>query len=145
MPLNVQKISDGSVVDHIAAGAGSKVLAILSSSHPIEGMAALIINAPSKKLGRKDIVKIENVFIDETTANKIALIAPKATVNIIRGGEVVDKHHVEMPKTLSGLLSCPNPKCITNSEKAKTSFSLEESGSMRCRHCERLFKPEELV
>ena len=144
MPLEVQKINQGTVIDHITAGAGSRVLQILSSSYPINGMAALIINAPSKKFGRKDIVKIEGVFIDEKIANRIALIAPEATMNIIKGGKVVDKHHVEMPKSLSSLVKCPNPKCITNFERAPTTF-IHEGKYLRCRHCERVFKPDELA
>ncbi len=145
MPLSVQKIVEGTVIDHIAAGAGSRVLQILSASYPINGMAALIINAPSKQLGRKDIVKIEGVFIDEKTANRIALVAPNATLNIIRGSKAVEKHHVEMPLSLSGVLHCPNPKCITNFERSSTSFVKSCAGKLRCRHCERLFSPDELV
>jgi len=144
MPLVVEKINEGTVIDHISAGAGSKVLQILSAQYPISGTAALIINAPSKRLGRKDIVKIEGVFIDEKTANRISLIAPKATMNIIRGGKVSDKHSVEMPKVLLGLLKCPNPKCITNIERAETSFT-PDGKKLRCRHCERAFKPDEFA
>ena len=144
MPLSVQKINEGTVIDHIAAGAGDRVLQILSSSYPLKGMAALIINAPSKKFGRKDIVKIEGVFIEEKIANRIALIAPEATMNIIKGGRVVDKHHVEMPRSLSGLVKCPNPKCITNFERVETTF-IHEGKFLRCRHCERAFAPGELA
>ena len=144
MPLEVQQLNEGTVIDHITAGAGVRVLQILSSSYPLKGMAALIINAPSKKFGRKDIVKIEGVFIEEKIANRIALIAPEATMNIIKGGKVADKHHVEMPKSLSGLVACPNPKCITNFERAETTF-IREGKSLRCRHCERAFAPAELA
>jgi aspartate carbamoyltransferase regulatory subunit len=144
MPLNVQKINEGTVIDHIPAGAGSRVLQILSSSYPLSGMAALIMNAPSKKLGRKDIVKMEGVYVEEKTANRIALIAPKATMNIIKGGKLVDKHNVQMPHALSGILACPNPNCITNIERAETTF-VEEGNLLRCRHCERVFKPDELA
>jgi len=144
MPLNVQKINEGTVIDHIPSGAGSRVLSILSAAYPLKGMAALIINAPSKRLGRKDIVKLEGVFVDEKAANRIALIAPKATMNIIKGGKVADKHNVEMPHALSGILVCPNPNCITNMERAQTTF-IEEDELLRCRHCERVFKPDELA
>ena len=144
MPLEVQKINEGTVIDHVTAGAGAKVLQILSSSYPVKGMAALIINAPSKKFGRKDIVKIEGVFIDEKIANRIALIAPQATMNIIKGGRVVDKHRVEMPHSIASLVKCPNPKCITNFERADTTF-VHEGQHLRCRHCERAFAPGELV
>ncbi|MEM4554327.1 MAG: aspartate carbamoyltransferase regulatory subunit [Candidatus Anstonellaceae archaeon] len=144
MPLVVKKIEEGTVMDHIAAGMGMKVLQIISQKYPIQNAAALIINVPSKKLGRKDIVKLEGVFVDEKTANRISLIAPDATMNIIKDGKVVDKHKVALPRMLSGLLCCPNPKCITNHEHIETTFSVEGK-KLRCRHCERLFSPEEFA
>ena len=146
MPLAVQKIENGTVVDHIAAGAGSRVMQLLSAHYPISKMAALIMNAPSRKYGRKDIVKIEGVFLDEKAVNRIALLAPNATLNIIRGGKLVDKHHVEAPQAITGIILCPNPKCITNLERAETTFIQSKGGeSLRCRHCERLFRPDELA
>jgi aspartate carbamoyltransferase regulatory subunit len=144
MPLVVEKINEGTVIDHIAAGAGSRVLQILSAQYPISGTAALIINAHSKRLGKKDIVKMEGVFVDEKTANRISIIAPDATMNIIKGGKVADKHKVVVPSTLCGILRCPNPKCITNIELAETVFS-PEGGKLRCRHCERSFHPGEFA
>ena len=144
MPLMVEKIKGGTVIDHIAAGEGSRVLKMLSAHYPIGGAAALILNVHSKKLGRKDIVKLEGIFIDEKIANRISLIAPNATMNIIRGGKVVDKHKVKVPRVLSGLLACPNPKCITNSERAETSFSAEGQ-RFRCHHCERAFSAAEFA
>ena len=145
MPLAVQKIENGTVIDHIPAGTGNRVLHLLSSHYPISKMAALIMNAPSKKYGKKDIVKIEGVFLDEKTANRIALIAPNATLNIIRAGKLSDKHPVEMPQSISGIAACPNPKCISNAEHAGTVFIRAKAGLLRCRHCERLFRPEELA
>ncbi|MCX8197467.1 MAG: aspartate carbamoyltransferase regulatory subunit [Candidatus Micrarchaeota archaeon] len=142
MPLMVKKIEEGTVMDHISAGMGIKVLQIISAKYPIEKSAALIINVPSKKLGKKDIVKLEGVFVDEKTANRISLIAPNATMNIIRRGKVVDKHKVVLPKVLSDLLKCPNPRCITRFEHVHTTFFVE-GGKLRCKHCERTFLPEE--
>lgn len=142
--LAVQKIEDGTVIDHLPAGSGSRILQILSSSHPAIGMVALIMNAPSKKYGRKDIIKLEGVFLEGSEVDKISLLAPKATLNIIRKGVIAKKQPLKMPKLLYGIASCPNPKCITNFEQAKTEFRLEKS-SLRCKHCERLFKPQELV
>jgi aspartate carbamoyltransferase regulatory subunit len=145
MPLQVQKIVEGTVIDHVPAGTGSKVLQLLSSAYPLNKMAALIINAPSKKLGRKDIVKIEGVFIDEKTASRLSLIAPSASINIIRGSKVAGKHKIQMPHSFSALFKCPNPKCITNLDRAQTTFVQSGKGQLRCRHCERAFKPEELA
>ena len=144
MPLVVEKIKDGTVIDHIAAGKGASVLRILSAHYPAGGAAALILNVHSKKLGRKDIVKMEGIFVEEKFANRISLLAPGATMNIIRGGRVADKHSVAVPRVLSGMLRCPNPRCITNSEGAETSFSAEGK-KFRCRHCERAFLAEEFA
>lgn len=145
VPMNVQKIQNGTVIDHLAAGTGNKVLALLSHSYPISKVAALILNAPSKKLGRKDIVKIEGVFLDEKTTDRIALLSPSATINIIRNGTVAEKRDVEMPPSVPGVLACPNPKCITNLERVQTTFLEAGKSHMRCRHCERLFSSDELV
>jgi aspartate carbamoyltransferase regulatory subunit len=145
MPLNVQKLQEGTVIDHLSAGTGSRVLSLLSLSYPISKVAALILNARSKKSGKKDIVKIEGVFLDENTTNQIALISPSATINIIRNGKVTSKRQVEMPKTVPGILACPNQKCITNLERVKTAFLFAGKGHLRCRHCERLFSSSELI
>ncbi|MCX8194522.1 MAG: aspartate carbamoyltransferase regulatory subunit [Candidatus Micrarchaeota archaeon] len=145
MPLKVEKIAEGTVIDHIKAGTGTRVLALLSNTYPLSKMVALIINAESKKLGRKDILKIEGVFLDEKTTNRVSLISPHATINIIKEGKVVEKRAVETPKSLSGVVKCPNPKCITNTERAETTFMSAGKERFRCRHCERLFSPEELA
>ncbi len=109
MPLKVEKISEGTVIDHIKAGAGTRVLSILSNAYPLNKMAALIINAPSKKFGRKDIVKIEGKMVSQEMANLIALVSPGATVNIVKGGEVEKKYDVVLPKEVKEYGKCPNP------------------------------------
>ncbi len=147
MPLSVEKIEDGSVIDHITAGHGLRVLNILRIDEKYAGRVALVMNVPSKTMGKKDIVKIEGKFIDEKTADKIAVIAPQATLNIIKKGEVVSKDMVEIPSKLIGVFRCPNPKCITTSEKIETDFEVEKGErepGMRCAYCERKFTPEEL-
>ncbi|MBI5158655.1 aspartate carbamoyltransferase regulatory subunit [Candidatus Micrarchaeota archaeon] len=147
MPLSVEKIEDGSVIDHITAGHGLHVLAILKIDEKYAGRVALVMNVPSKTMGKKDIVKIEGKIIDEKTADKIAVIAPHATLNIIKKGEVTSKNQVEMPSKLVGVFKCPNPKCVTTTEKIETDFEVEkrsENPNMRCAYCERTFTPEEL-
>lgn len=147
MPLSVEKIEDGSVIDHITAGHGLRVLAILKIDDKYVGRVALVMNVPSKTMGRKDIVKIEGKIIDEKTADKIAVIAPQATLNIIKKGELASKNQVEMPSKLVGVFKCPNPKCVTTTERVETDFEVEkksENPRMRCAYCERTFTPEEL-
>lgn len=144
--LMVKKINNGSVIDHITAGAGLKVINILNITS--DETAVLLINVESKKLGRKDIVKIENRELTESEINKISLIAPNATLNIIKNGEVKEKKRVSLPNFLEGVIKCPNSNCITNSnEPVKTKFFFEkkEPIKLRCFYCEKLFNSEEII
>jgi aspartate carbamoyltransferase regulatory subunit len=139
--LKVQPIRNGTVIDHITPGTAIKVLRILGL--PREGATSTVtaaINVPSPKTGaRKDIVKIEDRELDTTELNKIALIAPKATINIIREYEVVRKELVHLPEKVSNLLRCPNSNCITNHEPVQTQFwVLGEAVPVRlkCMYCD---------
>lgn len=144
-PLLVEKISDGTVIDRIDAGKGWRVLAMLGlTSGAPQGRIALVVNVPSRQMGRKDILKIEGIYVDPKMANKIALISPHARLNIIMGSKVAKKLDVSLPDMVRGIGKCPNPKCITNSEMAETGFA-RRNGHLRCRFCERLFNAEELV
>lgn len=143
--LTVDVIEMGTVVDHIRAGMGARVLRILGIDENYPYRLALVANAPSKRMGKKDIVKIEGKIISEDSVNTIALISPGATINIIKNSKVEKKFEVHLPEKLSGLGKCPNPNCMTNSEnEVNKIFSKEESG-YRCYYCERVFKAEELV
>ncbi len=141
--LKVEKIDNGTVIDHIQAGKGLRVLQILNIQVGYHGKVALLMNTTSSKMGKKDIVKIADKHIDDKTADKIALIAPDASLNIIKNFEVIEKRHVKLRSRLVGVAACPNPNCITNHEKMESEFKLEGNG-IRCFYCERLFKPEEL-
>jgi len=144
-PLLVEKISDGTVIDRIDAGKGWRVLAMLGlNSGAPQGRIALVVNVPSRHMGKKDILKIEGVYVEPKMANKIALISPQARLNIIKGSKVSKKLDVFLPDNVAGIGKCPNPKCISNSEKIETGFSRRDH-HLRCRFCERLFNAEELV
>lgn len=143
--LKVDAIENGTVIDHIKAGKGQKVLGLLGIDDKFESRVALVANVSSKKLGKKDIVKIENVNVSNELANLIALIAPNASINIIKGSEVANKFQVFPPKELKGVGVCPNPNCITNVELAEKHFNNEENDKYRCHYCERVFVAEELV
>jgi aspartate carbamoyltransferase regulatory subunit len=145
MPLSVQKIENGTVIDHLPCGSGIKVLKILSDHYSFSYMFALIMNVPSKKLMKKDIVKIDQVFLDKKVIDKISLVSPGASLNIIKKGEVVEKKEIKIPDILSDVGKCPNPNCITNFERAKTEFIRSTSGFFRCKYCERIFSSRELV
>ena len=141
--VKVEPIENGTVIDHIRAGKGKKVLEMLGIDENNAGRIALVMNVPSKRMGKKDIVKIEGTIVSEEQTDLVALISPKSTINIIKNGKVVEKRDVEIPEVLS-IGTCPNPNCITNTERARKMFERREKG-FRCHFCERVFNAEELV
>lgn len=146
MELKVSKIEQGTVIDHIRAGRASKVLEILNLEQNVDNTIITASNVNSDKHGKKDIVKIEDKTVDTDKLDKIAIISPQATVNIIDNYEVVKKQKVQVPEQIRGLLDCPNPNCITNSDKEKVSSWLKTCSrdpiKMECHYCERVFRPE---
>lgn len=146
--LRVKKIKDGTVIDHIKAGKGKKVLEILGVENGFSNVTALLMNVPSKRVKRKDIVKIENKALKKEEVDKIALIAPNASWNVIKNYKVVKKSRIELPDELEGILKCPNPKCITNMNEPVTSkFKVEEKEpvKLRCHYCERLIDLKDVL
>ncbi len=136
--LRVRKIRNGTVIDHIPKGRSLIVLRILGITGEEDYIIALVMNVESKKLGKKDIVKIENRELTEDEVNLIALVAPTATINIIRDYKVVKKYNVRLPERISGILRCANPTCITNSgEPVKPVFDVIscEPLKLRCTYC----------
>jgi len=143
--LKVDTIEMGTVIDHIATGKGSKVLEVLGVEDDYPHRIALMMHVPSKKSGKKDIVKIEGRIVDDEKTNLIALISPGTTINIIKNEKVEKKFRVELPEKLTGTGTCPNPNCITKQEEVVQEFTKEEKKNYRCHYCERVFKAEELV
>ncbi|HUU03825.1 MAG TPA: aspartate carbamoyltransferase regulatory subunit [Myxococcota bacterium] len=143
----VYAIKRGTVIDHIPSPLAMKVVEILGVQQ--DGILTVGINFKSEKLGRKDIVKVENLKLTAAVTDRLALVAPTATINIIENGKVVEKRPIKVPHEFLGLLRCPNPKCITNIEEIETVFIREGEASkpaVRCRYCERLYqKPSDLV
>ena len=136
--LKVRKIENGTVIDHIPKGKSLIVLKILGIDGSKDNTVAILINVESSKLGKKDIVKIENRELTEDEVNLIALVAPSATINIIRNYKVIKKYNVKPPKRIINLLRCPNPSCITNSgEDIKPKFRLvkEKPIVLQCEYC----------
>lgn len=130
--LIVSKIKEGTVIDHIPAGKAFEVLKVLGIRGSEGHRIAIVINAESTRFGRKDIVKIENRYLSKEETDIIALIAPTATINIIRNYDVVEKRKVSMPRVISGLIRCPNTTCITRHEGIATTFEIL-SGELRAR------------
>ncbi|RMF89872.1 MAG: aspartate carbamoyltransferase regulatory subunit [Methanobacteriota archaeon] len=139
--IKVEKIKEGTVIDHISSGQALNVLRILGIAKDYPTTAVTVaMNVPSKKGGRKDIVKIEGRELKSDEVGKISLISPNATINIIRGGAVFRKKKVTLPERIEGVVRCSNPNCISNSEPVRTRFAVErkEPIKLRCFYCERV-------
>lgn len=137
--LVVSKIREGTVIDHITAGRALLVLRILGISEKTKDTILIAMNVPSQKMGRKDIVKVEGKFLSTEELNKIALISPNATINLIKDYEIVKKFKVTLPSVVEGLIVCPNRMCISNSprEPIRSIFyvSFEKDVVARCHYC----------
>ncbi|WP_338739457.1 aspartate carbamoyltransferase regulatory subunit [Haloplanus salilacus] len=133
--LRVSKIRDGTVIDHVTGGQALNVLAILGIDGNGGETVSIGMNVPSDKLGRKDVVKVEGRELSQSEVDVLSLIAPEATINIIRDFEVIDKNRVERTASVTGILVCPNHNCITNAdEPVRTEFEVFDDG-VRCSYC----------
>jgi aspartate carbamoyltransferase regulatory subunit len=137
--LKITPIKNGTVIDHITPGCAIKVLHILGIPAGTSSVVSVAMNVTGKS-GKKDIVKVENRELDPRELNKIALIAPKATINIIRDYEVVKKQNVVLPDEIIGTVKCPNPTCVSNAnEPIESRFRVisKDPPRIRCYYCER--------
>jgi len=101
---------------------------------------SVAMNVPSARLGTKDVVKVEERELSQAEVDVLSLIAPKATVNIVREYDVLEKKRVERPESVAGVLACPNSSCITNAEEpVRTRFDVLEDG-VRCGYCEEIIR-----
>ena len=134
----VNSIERGIVIDHITAGTGNRILDYLKIDTK-KNTVAFIMNATSKKHGRKDLIKIENVTDVDLTV--LGLLDPNATVNIIENGRIVKKINLELPKTVTNVVKCKNPRCVTSVERnAPHIFHLmnAETREYRCEYCDEI-------
>lgn len=134
--LNIDSIQNGIVIDHIKAGKGMRIYELLELDK-LDCCVALIKNARSSKLGRKDIIKIDGEM--ELDWDLIGYVDPSITVNIIRGGELQEKRTLKLPERIRGVLRCKNPRCITSTERElPQEFVLtdRERRVYRCLYCE---------
>lgn len=143
--LSVSAIQNGTVIDHVPAKTLFKVIQILGLDH-IDEQITFGTNLESKKLGRKSIIKISNVFFEDEDINRIALVAPEAKLNIIRDYEVVEKKVVKVPETIAGIAKCMNPMCITNYENVTTRFKVisKKNVTLKCHYCEKITTQDNL-
>jgi aspartate carbamoyltransferase regulatory subunit len=134
--LLISPIRNGTVIDHITGGEALNVLRIIGITGTTTESISVATNVKSGKMGTKDIVKIENRELLKDEVDRIALIAPKASINIIRNYEVYQKKGVEIPPIITGVVRCPNPGCISNtSEPIATRFEVLPKG-LRCLYCD---------
>ena len=143
--LKVRPIENGTVIDHIARGKALNVYKVLNIGE--ETTVTIAMYVPSKKYGKKDILKIEGVELSEEDVNKIGLISPNATINIIKNGDVVKKFKVKIPDIITGILKCTNPNCITNVERVPGKFKVERKDPLkiRCIYCEKFLNTIEIA
>jgi aspartate carbamoyltransferase regulatory subunit len=136
--LRVSKIKNGTVIDHIRGGYALDVIKILGITGKEKKVMTIAINVPSKRFGVKDIVKIEGKALDSQEVNRIALVAPHASINIIHDYVVLEKLEVKLPQIMEGTVKCVNPCCISNSDEpvvSKFYLKTEEPLLLKCHYC----------
>ena len=146
--LLVRRIKDGTVIDHIESGKALLVLRTLDITGKEGNVITVALNVPSSKHNKKDNIKVENKFLEKDETNKLALIAPHATINIIKEYRLVEKRKIQLPDSIIGVFKCPNLKCVTNSDeyiKPIINIIDKEKIVLRCRYCFRTLTINELV
>jgi aspartate carbamoyltransferase regulatory subunit len=144
--MNVSAIRNGTVIDHIRNDATFKVAEILRLDRE-EDVVLVGMNLHSSKVGKKGLVKVESRELTAQEVNKIALIAPQATLNIIKDYRVVEKRRVELPERVEGIVRCFNPNCVTNRQPVSTCFEVQGTDpvSLRCVYCERVMSGADII
>ena len=138
---SVEAICDGTVIDHIPAGLGLVILRQFGLNDLGERVT-VGFNLSSKNMGHKDIIKVENVRFDAEQANRLALFAPNATVNVIADYKVVDKLSLNLPEHVKGLFRCPNDNCASHKEPVISSFKVKTANGetkLRCHYREKTY------
>ena len=139
--LLVRRIKEGTVIDHIESGKALTVLRILNITGAEGNVITVALNVPSSKHAKKDIIKVEDRFLKKDETDKLALIAPTATINIISDYKVVEKRRIQLPDAIIGIFRCPNLKCVTNSDDyISPSIDIIDKQKivLKCRYCARV-------
>ena len=146
--LHVSKIRNGTVIDHITGGHALDVVKILEITGREKKVITIAINVPSERFRRKDIVKIEGRELNPQEVHKIALLAPHATINIIRNYKVMEKQRVKLPSLIEDIIECTNPACISNSNepvKAKFYVAGEDPLLLKCHYCGYIIEKKDIL
>ena len=145
--LMVRRIKEGTVIDHIDEGKGLQVLSALRIDGKDGSLITIALNVPSGKFKKKDIIKVENMFLKDDDTNKLAVIVPNATINIIRNYKLAEKRRVALPNEVDRIFRCSNPDCITNSTEHIESVMdvIDKEGRiLKCRYCSRVLDVNQL-
>ena len=141
--LNIDSIQNGIVIDHIQAGQGMRIYELLELDK-LDCCVALIKNARSSKLGRKDIIKIEGDLA--INFDVLGFIDNNITVCTIKNGELVKKENIVLPRRIKNVVKCKNPRCITSTEENLDQIFVlcdEKAHRYRCLYCEQAYKSHE--
>ena len=136
--LQVAALQNGTVIDHIPTDKLFTIVSLLGLKNSDLNIT-IGNNLPSKKLGKKGIIKVADRFFTDEEISRLSVVAPNVQLNIINNYEVVEKKQVIMPDVIKGLVKCGNPKCITNNEPMTTIFHVicKENGVLKCHYCEK--------
>jgi aspartate carbamoyltransferase regulatory subunit len=146
--LRIQKIKAGTVIDHITAGYAIAVMQILGITGLEGDVISIGMNVQSKRMKKKDIIKIERRELTTDEINRIAMIAPQATINIIREYKIHKKTRISIPDEIVGIVQCQNPSCITNNERGiQSNFKVvnRKPVTLRCKYCKRITAHDHIV
>jgi aspartate carbamoyltransferase regulatory subunit len=144
--IKVSALSEGTVIDHLVAGTALKVVEILGLEYEGTGSVTIGLNLESRKMGQKDIIKIERREVTPKEVAMIALVSPRASFSIIRDFQVVEKFSPTPPDIIENIIKCPNPSCISREERVETKFVVLRIDPLkiRCHYCERSQRKEEI-
>ncbi len=134
--MNIDSIKNGYVIDHIKAGMAMEIYRVLKLGK-LDCPVAIIKNAASRQMGKKDIIKIDAII--DLDLKALGYIDPGITVNFIKDGALVEKKHLELPERITNVIKCKNPRCITSCEQELDHvFKLtdRENRIYRCIYCE---------
>lgn len=143
----VYAIKQGTVIDHIPDGKGLPLIELLQL-HAGNHIVTMGSHFQSKRMGKKDVVKIEHKELTPEEVNQVCLLAPTASINIIRNFKIIKKFTIETPEIFEGIIACPNPRCITNHETCVTKFYPKKDKKnlkVRCHYCEKIYPHQEIL
>ena len=146
--LKIGRIFKGTVIDHIDAGLAITILTLTGLENS-PNLITIGVNVPSKKMEKKDLIKIEGVFLNEVQMQQISILSPNAAISLIDNYNVIEKKKVRIPEVIKKLILCVNTTCISNSEKEpiNTEFMVLEEKPLKiqCVYCDRIYKLDEII